>query len=162
MLHFNGAPLVGSLIGIAAVLAWRIRESRRPITLKKILFPPMGMAMGFSMFLVPAFRIPLVWALCAFVLGAAVLAYPLLRSTRLVRDGQTIMLHRSNAFFLIVVALAVLRLLARNYVDTFLNMNQTAALFYLLAFGMILRWRLSMYLEYRQLACEYLREEPEM
>jgi membrane protein CcdC involved in cytochrome C biogenesis len=64
------------------------------------------------------------------------------------------MMQRSNAFFLVVIALAVIRIVARGYIDTFLNLNQTAALFFVLAFGMILRWRLRMLWEYRQLAAE--------
>jgi len=146
--------ILGSLAGLGAVLAWRVREGRTAVTIRKIVIPPLGMATGFSMFLVPAFRIPWGWAACAFLMGAAVLAYPLLRSSRLVRDGEAIMMQRSNAFFLVVIALAVVRILARSYIDTFLTMNQTGALFFVLAFGMILRWRLRMLMEYRQLALE--------
>jgi len=105
------------------------------------------------MFLVPAFRIPLEWAIGAFLVGAIGLAYPLLNTSRLVRDGDAVMMQRSNAFFLVVVALAVIRIVARSYIDTFLNIDQTAAMFFVLAFGMILRWRLRMFLEYRQLTC---------
>lgn len=151
MLPFNPMSVVGSLAGMCAVLAWRVREGRTAVTLRKIVIPPLGMATGFCMFLVPAFRIPLLWAVCAFLIGAAALAYPLLRSSRLVLDGKAVMMQRSNAFFLIVIALAMVRMLARGYIDTFMNMNQTAALFFVLAFGMILRWRLSMFFEYRQL-----------
>jgi membrane protein CcdC involved in cytochrome C biogenesis len=151
MLPFNPMSVVGSLAGMAAVLVWRVREGRTAVTLRKIVIPPLGMATGFCMFLVPAFRIPLLWAVCAFLIGAALLAYPLLRSSRLVQDGESVMMQRSNSFFLIVIALAMVRMLARGYIDTFMNMNQTAALFFVLAFGMILRWRLSMFLEYRQL-----------
>ena len=154
MLPINGPSLLGSLAGMAAVLAWRVREGRTAVTLKKIVIPPLGMATGFCMFLVPAFRVPLSWAVAAFLLGAVALAYPLLRSSRLVRDGESIMMHRSNAFFLVVIALAVVRLLARSYLDTILNLNQTAALFFVLAFGMILRWRLQMLKEYRHLTSE--------
>jgi membrane protein CcdC involved in cytochrome C biogenesis len=106
------------------------------------------------MFLVPAFRIPLAWAAGAFLIGAAALAYPLLRTSRLVRDGEAIMMQRSNAFFVVVAALAVIRILARSYIDRFLNLDQTAALFFILAFGMILRWRMRMFFEYRQITCE--------
>jgi membrane protein CcdC involved in cytochrome C biogenesis len=109
------------------------------------------MATGFSMFMVPAFRIPWGWAACAFLIGAVGLAYPLLASSRLVRDGETILMQRSKTFFLIVVALAVARILARGYIDTMMTLNQTAGLFFVLAFGMILRWRLSMFFEYRRL-----------
>jgi membrane protein CcdC involved in cytochrome C biogenesis len=146
--------VLGSLAGMAVILAWRVREGRTAVTIRKIVIPPIGMATGFSMFLVPAFRIPLGWAVCAFLIGAAGLAYPLIYTSRLVRDGETIMMRRSNVFFLIVVALAVIRILARGYIDTILNIKQTAALFFVLAFGMILRWRLSMFFEYRQLTRE--------
>jgi membrane protein CcdC involved in cytochrome C biogenesis len=53
-----------------------------------------------------------------------------------------------------VVALAVLRIVARSYIDTMMTLDQTAALFFVLAFGMILRWRLRMFFEYHQLTCE--------
>jgi membrane protein CcdC involved in cytochrome C biogenesis len=151
MIAFNPMSLAASLVGMAAVLVWRVREGRTAVTLRKIVIPPLGMATGFSMFLVPAFRVPLGWALCAFALGAVVLAYPLLRSSRLVREGEAVMMRRSNAFFLVVIALAVVRIAARSYLDTFLSINQTAALFFVLAFGMIVRWRAQMLLEYRQL-----------
>ena len=154
MLPLNGMSVLGSLAGLGAVLAWRVREGRTAVTIRKIVIPPLGMATGFSMFLVPAFRIPWGWAAGAFLMGAAVLAYPLLRSSRLVRDGEAIMMQRSNAFFLVVIALAVIRIVARGYIDTFLNLNQTAALFFVLAFGMILRSRLRMLWEYRHLAAE--------
>jgi membrane protein CcdC involved in cytochrome C biogenesis len=158
-MHINGMSVLGSLAGMAAVLAWRVREGRTAVTIRKILIPPIGMATGFAMFMVPAFRIPWGWAAGAFLVGAAVLAYPLLNSSRLVRDGEAIMMQRSNAFFLIVVALAVIRILARGYIDTILDMNQTAALFFVLAFGMILRWRMRMFFEFRRLTCEYGQRE---
>lgn len=143
---------VASVIGMIAVLAWRIREGRTAVTAKKILIPPLGMATGFSMFIVPAFRIPWLWSLAAFLLGAIVLAYPLLRTTRLQRDGQAIMMKRSSAFLIVIVVLALVRFLARGYFDRVLTIERTGALFFILAFGMILRWRASMYLEYRALA----------
>jgi len=143
--------ILGSIAGLAGVLAWRVREGRSAVTIRKIVIPPLGMATGFSMFFVPAFRIPWGWAAGAFLIGAFILAYPLLRSSRLVREGEAIMMKRSSAFFLIVIALAVIRIFARSYIDAFMSLNQTAGLFFVLAFGMILRWRLRMLLEYRQL-----------
>jgi membrane protein CcdC involved in cytochrome C biogenesis len=53
-----------------------------------------------------------------------------------------------------VVVLAVIRILARTYIDRFVNIEQTGALFFVLAFGMILRWRMRMFFEYRQLTTE--------
>lgn len=109
------------------------------------------MATGFSMFIVPGFRIPWTWGIAAFLIGAIVLAYPLLLTTRLVRQGEAIMMQRSHAFFTVLLLLAAVRLLARGYFDTLLTVEQTGALFYLLAFGMIVRWRTQMYLDFCKL-----------
>ena len=141
---------IGALIGLAAVLTWRVREARGPVSLKKIVIPPLGMATGFSMFLVPAFRIPWTWALGAFLAGAVVLAYPLIRTSKLVRQGDVVLMQRSSAFFTVILVLAAIRLLARGYFDSFLTVEQTGGLFFVLAFGMILRWRVRMLLEYRE------------
>lgn len=106
------------------------------------------MSTGFCMFFAPQCRIPLSWALGAFFLGAIVLAYPLLRTSRLVRVGPNVMMQRSNAFFLVIVALAIVRTAAHGYFDRFLSITQTGAIFFVLAFGMILHWRVRMYRQY--------------
>lgn len=150
-MHFPGTSLAGSLVGAAAVLVWRVHEGRTAVTAKKIVAPPLGMATGFSMFLVPGFRVPWAWSGMAFVIGFAALAYPLLRTSRLVRQGEAVMMQRSNAFFAVILVLAAVRILARGYFDTFLSVQQTAGLFFVLAFGMIVRWRAQMLIEYRRL-----------
>jgi len=151
-MHFPGATsIVGSLVGPAAVIVWRVREARTAVSLKKIVFPPLGMATGFSMFMVPAFRIPWAWAGFSFLVGAIALAHPLLKTSRLVREGEDVRMQRSSAFFAVILGLAAIRILARGYFDTFLSVQQTGALFFVLAFGMILRWRTQMLFEYRRL-----------
>jgi membrane protein CcdC involved in cytochrome C biogenesis len=151
MVFPNGTAILGSVTGAVAVIVWRLREARGPVSTKKIVFPPLGMATGFSMFVVPAFRVPWVWAAVAFLLGAIALAYPLLLTTRLVRQGNTVMMQRSSAFFSVILVLAAIRLFARGYLDRLLTVQQTGALLFVLAFGMILRWRAFMLLEYRKL-----------
>lgn len=126
--------------------------------MKKIVIPPLGMATGLCMFVVPAFRVPWVWAAIALALGAIALAYPLLRTSRLTRQGDLVIMQRSRAFFAVIVALAAIRFAARGYLDSVLTLQQTAALFYLLAFGMILRWRAQMLIEYRKLTGEIAAE----
>ena len=140
-----------AILGFFAVLAWRIREGRTAVTTRKIVIPPMGMATGFCMFLVPAFRVPWLFAAVAFLLGAILLAYPLVRTSRLAYVGDEVMMHRSPSFFIVMIVLAIVRILAHSYLDTIMSIQQTAGLFFILAFGMILRWRVSMLLEYRRL-----------
>lgn len=142
---------VVSVIGLAGVLVWRVREGRSAVTLKKIVMPPLGMATGFCMFIVPQSRVPWDWGLAAFLIGAIVFAYPLLLTSDLHLKDGVIMMKRSSAFFAVIIVLALVRYLARGYFDHYLSLMQTGAIFYLLAFGMILRWRLKLYLAYRAL-----------
>jgi membrane protein CcdC involved in cytochrome C biogenesis len=140
--------LLASLFGACGVLVWRVHEGRSVVTARKILIPPLGMSTGFCMFVAPQCRIPWLWALGAFFLGATVLAYPLLRTSRLTRVGDNVMMERSNAFFLVIVVLAIVRTAAHSYFDRYLSITQTGAIFFVLAFGMILHWRLRMYRRY--------------
>ncbi len=147
----NWTAVLASVIGAVAVITWRVQETRTPVSMKKIVIPPLGMATGFSMFIVPAFRLPWAWAGMAFLIGAVGLAYPLLRTTRLVREGDVVTMQRSTAFFSVIILLAAIRLLARGYLDKLLSVEQTGALLFVLAFGMILRWRTRMLFDYRKL-----------
>jgi membrane protein CcdC involved in cytochrome C biogenesis len=146
------APIAGGL----GVLAWRIQETRTPVTAKKIILPPLGMSTGFSMFVSPAMRIPWTLGLAAFAVGALVLSYPLARTSSLERNGDVILMKRSNGFILILLGLLSLRLALHDYIGHLLPPAQTAALFFVLAFGMILRWRVVMYLRFRKLSREPL------
>src|SRR6266568_780798 len=148
------SSIVGSLVGLFAVTMWRLREARSAVSLKKIVIPPLGMATGFCMFFVPAFRIPWAWAGLAFVIGAAALAWPLLLTTRLERQGDAVMMKRSSAFLIVILVLAAIRFVARGYFDTILTAEQTAGIFFILAFGMILVWRAKLVVDFRNLTAE--------
>jgi membrane protein CcdC involved in cytochrome C biogenesis len=151
MIHLPGLSAIVGILGFFGVLAWRIREGRTAVTIRKIIIPPLGMATGFCMFVVPQFRVPWLWALGAFLLGGLVLAYPLVKTSRLKIVGDQVMMHRSAAFFGVIAALAIIRIAAHSYLDTVITIQQSAALFFVLAFGMIVRWRASMFFEYRRL-----------
>jgi membrane protein CcdC involved in cytochrome C biogenesis len=144
-----------SAAGLVAITMWRLREARSAVSLKKIVVPPLGMATGFSMFFIPAFRIPWAWAGLAFLIGALALAWPLLLTTRLERRGDAVMMKRSSAFLVVILVLAVIRYAARGYFDTILTGQQTAAVFFILAFGMILVWRAKLLADLRRLNAEF-------
>jgi membrane protein CcdC involved in cytochrome C biogenesis len=146
--------LVSSLIGAALVMAYRVRESTRPITTRKIVIPPVAMSTGFGMFAYPPARIPPLWAAGAFLCGALILSYPLVKTSKLMRVGDLVMLKRSKAFLWILIGLVAIRLALRGYVGQYIDPLQTASLFFVLAFGMIVVWRVRMLIEYRQLVRE--------
>ncbi len=143
--------MAAAVVGALAILAWRMHESRRPVTVRGLVLPPLGMFTGFSMFAVHAFRVPWGWGVSAFVLGAAVFAYPVIATSRLTLDDGIVMMRRSPWFVVIILALAAVRLAARGYVGTLVSVQQTAGLFFILAFGMIVRWRTSLYMQYQRL-----------
>ncbi len=134
------AFLALSIGGAAAMIAWRLRETRRPVTLPRIVAPPLGMSTGLTMFLAPAARVPWAWAAGAFAVGAALLAVPVARASRLVRRGDAVFLERSRAFLWILVGVVATRFLLRSCVERVVSPVQTGSLAFLLAFGMIVRW----------------------
>ena len=154
----TGSSILVSLAGLVAVTVWRLREARSAVSLRKIIIPPLGMATGFSMFIIPGFRVPWAWAGAAFLIGAIALAYPLLLTTRLIRQGNTIMMKRSGAFLAVIFVLAAVRFLARGYFDTILTVQQSAGLFFILAFGMIVRWRAKLLIDFRKITTDYAPE----
>lgn len=150
--HAHALTLAASIAGGAAVLTWRVRETRRPVSLKSIVIPPLGMSTGFCMFLAPMMRVPWSWAAAAFLIGAFVFSYPLARTSSLEwMDGQ-IMMRRSRAFLAILLALVVVRVALHDYLEHVISAQQTAGVYFILAFGMILRWRVAMLLSYRRLS----------
>lgn len=164
MLHYTWGvmavqlvPMVASVVGAVGVVAWRTREANSTLSTRKIVIPPLAMSTGFTMFLLPASRIPWTWALIAFALGALVLSYPLIRTSHLRRDGDVVTMTRSKAFLGIVLALFALRLALRIYVERYVTTLQSGAIFFVLAFGMIVSWRGEMYSRYRKLMDEPAR-----
>jgi membrane protein CcdC involved in cytochrome C biogenesis len=143
--------VIASLLGAAVIIAWRMRESSRPITARKIVIPPLGMSTGLLMFAYAPARIPMLWALCAFSVGALLFSYPLVKTSKLMRRGDEVILERSKAFLWILLGLVAVRFAARAYVERHVSTLQTGSIFFLLAFGMILRWRVLMFLQYRAL-----------
>ena len=143
--------ILGTLAGAGAMIAWRVRETSTPVSLGKIVAPPLGMSTGLAMFLWPAFRVPWSWAAASLLLGAIVLSIPLGRTSRLVRSGDVVLMERSRAFLWILLGLVAVRLLLRTWIEHVVSPAQTGGLFFLLAFGTIVRWRAGMLRTYLRL-----------
>ncbi|MDO3677851.1 CcdC family protein [Paenibacillus ehimensis] len=156
MIHFGALHLQAvSGIGMAAMallaIFVRARASRKPLSPAKIVMPPVGMSTGFLMFAVPAFRLPALWALLALAAGLLLFSYPLIRGTKLELRGGEVYVNRSKSFMFVLLGLLVLRLALHSYIELYISIPQTGALFFLLAFGMIVPWRAAMLLQYRSL-----------
>jgi membrane protein CcdC involved in cytochrome C biogenesis len=103
------------------------------------------------MFFSPMTRVPLSWAVTSLLFGLLVLSYPLMRSSKLESRDGVIYMQRSRAFLLIMVGLFAIRVTLHDYVGHLITPLQTAAVFYLMAFGMIIRWRATLYVGHQRL-----------
>jgi membrane protein CcdC involved in cytochrome C biogenesis len=151
----NTPLLFGGLataVGTTAILLWRIREGQTPVRKGKIIAPPLGMSTGFCMFFSQRFQVPLAWAGVAFLLGALVFAWPLIYTSRLRKDenGQ-VWMKRSPIFFFMLLLLVAVRFGLRSYVEHFISYWQTGGLAFILAFGMIIHWRIRMLFDFNKL-----------
>lgn len=144
-----GATL-GMLVMALLAIFIRMKASHRPVTIRKILIPPLGMSTGFLMFVVPETHVPLLWALIALLVGWFIFSYPLIRSTRFERVDEEIFATRSRSFAFILLGLLAIRLILHEVIQRYVSIPQTGGLFFLLAFGMIVRWRVYMYKHYKE------------
>lgn len=141
-----------TLVGAAFVLTWRFRETKTPVTVRSLVAPALGMSTGLFMFVVPQTRVPFTWALAALAVGALVFSVPLARSSTLARQGDQFLMKRSPAFVWILLGLVAARFALRSWIETWVSPLQTGALFFLIAFGAIVRWRVSMLFQLRRLS----------
>lgn len=141
-----------SLAGAGFVLAWRYRETSAPVTMRKLIIPPLGMSTGLFMFIAPETHVPWPWGLGAFLLGAVVFSWPLARSSKLTRHGDTMLMQRSPLFLVLLLGLVVVRFALRSWIEVYWSQLQTGALFFLLALGAVVRWRLALVVEFRRLS----------
>lgn len=145
------ASVVVSVIAGLSLIVLRMRAGKQPTSLRKIIIPPLGMATGFLMFAFPMMHIPWMWGLSAFGMGMLIFSFPLVVTTRLERVNSDIYVKRSKAFIFIMISLFALRLFLHGIVEQYMSIPQTGAIFYLLAFGMIIPWRLAMVSDYLRL-----------
>jgi membrane protein CcdC involved in cytochrome C biogenesis len=135
------------------VIFVRLKASKSPTSAKKILIPPLGMSTGFLMFVAPQTHVRWSYAGLAILVGL-LLSFPLVATSKMYVSGGDIYLKRSKGFVVVLLVLLVLRLVLHQYIQEYVTIPQTAALFFVLAFSMLLPWRIVMYLNYRRLLAQ--------
>lgn len=132
------------------VIGVRMKASGKPVTAKKILIPPIGMSTGFFMFVSPEMHVPIRYALVALLAGC-VLSYPLILTSKMFLKKGKVFLKRSKWFVIMLLLLLTLRMVLHGYVEHYVDFYQTGSLFFILAYGMIVPWRVAMYVQFRKL-----------
>jgi len=128
----------------------RMKAAKKPATLKKILLPPVFMSTGALMYVVPQFRLTSMEMLESIVIGM-LFSILLIKTTKFEIKNNSIYLKRSRAFMFILLGLFVIRLAAKLILSSTIDFGELSGMFFLLAFSMIVPWRVAMYFSFQKL-----------
>ncbi|CEI83497.1 hypothetical protein BN997_03412 [Oceanobacillus oncorhynchi] len=128
----------------------RMRASRKPASVKKIILPPFFMSTGALMFLFPMFQISWLQVAEALTVGI-IFSIFLIKTSKLEFSDGEIYVKPSKIFPVILIGLLVIRIIIKLIIGTSISVGETSGMFFLLAFGMIGTWRIAMLYQYVQL-----------
>jgi len=149
-MNFVVVSSIGAVfMGIFALFV-RMKAANKPTNAKKIILPPFFMASGALMYVVPQFRLTLMEIIEVVVLGM-LFSVLLIKTSKFEIRENDIYLKRSKAFIYILVGLLVVRLGLKTILSTTIDYGELSGMFFLLAFSMIVPWRIAMYLDYKKL-----------
>ena len=140
---------VAFLMG-AIVIVIRMKAQKFPVNQKKIILPPIFMATGALMYIVPYFRLTGMEMLESLILGV-LFSTVLIWTSRFEVKGSEIFMRRSKAFPVILISLLIIRTVIKIFISSEINPGEIAGMFFLLAFCMIVPWRLAMLYKYLSL-----------
>ena len=141
---------VGALgMGILAMIV-RSKSAKKPASAKKIILPPLFMSTGALMFIFPFFRVPPIQIMEALLVGMLFSTVLIWTSKFEIREGA-IYLKQSKAFVFILIGLLLVRLVGKVVLSSTIDIGELGGMFWILAFGMIVPWRVAMYIQYKKL-----------
>jgi len=129
----------------------RAKSAQKPASVKKIILPPVFMSTGALMFVHPMFRVTSVEVLEAIAVGMLFSILLIKTSSFEIREND-IYMKRSKAFIYILVGLLVIRIVLKSVLSTSIDFGELSGMFWILAFAMIVPWRIAMYVKYKKLA----------
>lgn len=144
------ASMVVAVFMATLMIFVRMKMAKRPATVKKIILPPLFMSTGALMFIFPVFQITWLQVAEAFAVGI-IFSIILIKISKFEIRENEIYLNPSKAFPFILFGLLAARLLLKLVVGAHISLGETSGMFFILAFGMILTWRLAMLYQFTQL-----------
>ncbi|PYZ98124.1 hypothetical protein CR205_05885 [Alteribacter lacisalsi] len=144
--------LLAVVMGLIALFV-RMKAMKKPANTKKIIIPPVAMSTGFLMFLYEPARITSLQFLEAFAVGL-LFSLLLIRTSKFEIRGRDIFMVRSKAFAFILIGLLILRVTFKLIFGHAIQVEELAGMFFVLAFGMILPWRIAMLVKFNRVKRE--------
>lgn len=148
MLYLIFSIVFAFLMGIAVIIV-RMKAQQFPVNEKKIILPPFFMATGALMYVVPYFRLTGFEILECIILGV-LFSTILIWTSRFENKGNEVYMKRSKAFPIILISLLLIRTIIKIFISNKIDPGEIAGMFFLLAFCMIIPWRLAMLYKYKK------------
>lgn len=140
---------IGAIIMGVIVIFIRQHASKTPLTLKKIMIPPIMMSTGAFMYIFPYFRLSWTHIVETIAIGA-IFSIVLIITTKYEVKNEQLYVKQTKAFPIILMFLLVARIALKYIFSLNTTPGEIGGMFFLLAFVMILIWRLSMYIKHTQ------------
>lgn len=144
---------VGALfMGLLAIFV-RSKSAKRPVSVKKIILPPIFMSTGALMFVFEEFRVAPLQIIEALIVGM-LFSIILMKTTKFEVRQAAIFMKRSKAFPFILFGLLLIRLIGKLILSNTIDVGELGGMFWILAFGMIVPWRIAMLVKYKKMETE--------
>ncbi|WP_031548734.1 CcdC family protein [Salinicoccus luteus] len=153
---FAAASIMAVFMGIAAVFV-RQKAAKRPLTMAKIVIPPVMMSTGALMYIFPYFRLTPFEIMEATVMGL-LFSIVLVMTTRYEEKDGALYVKQSRMFPVILIVLLVLRIILKTVLSMSISPGEIGGMFFLLAFVMIVIWRLSMFIHLQAFKKQQINE----
>ncbi|WP_408020213.1 CcdC family protein [Sporosarcina soli] len=147
-----GSTALALFMGTLALIV-RSKAAKKPVTPKKIILPPLFMSTGALMFIFEEFRVPPLQVLEALIVGM-LFSIILIKTTNFQHRDGDIYVKRSKAFLFILFGLLIVRLIGKLMLSNTIDVGELGGMFWILAFGMIVPWRIGMLIKYNRLKQE--------
>lgn len=144
-----GSTAVALFMGIMALIV-RTKAAKKPVTAKRIILPPLFMSTGALMFVFEEFRVASPQIVEALIIGA-LFSIILIRTTGFEQKENGIYVKRSKAFLFILLGLLIIRLAGKLLLSNTIDVGELGGMFWILAFGMIVPWRIGMLVKFNKM-----------
>lgn len=149
-----GTTVITFFMGTMAIIV-RSKSAKRPVSVKKIILPPLFMSTGAFMFVFKEFRVPPLQIVEALAVGM-LFSLVLIRTTHFEIRDEAIYIKRSKAFAFILFGLLIVRLIGKLALSSTIDIGELGGMFWILAFGMIVPWRVAMLFKFNKLKKLYV------
>ncbi|MGM9988340.1 MAG: CcdC family protein [Bacillaceae bacterium] len=149
-MHVEKIAMVVALLMAVGMIVVRTKSSKKPATIKKIILPPFFMSTGALMYIVPEFRLAPSEIVESIVLGMIFSIFLIRTSAFEIKEDQ-IYLKRSKAFFFAIIGLFIVRTSLKFVLSSSVDLGELSGMFFLVAFAMLVPWRIAMYIQFKKL-----------